>query len=117
MKGTNLGELEELILLTVAMLYDNAYAIAIRNEIKEKCNRSITISTVHAALIRLEKRDLWTPATMGPLLKEEAGESIYSPSQNQDIRRWSRLKSNGTSCGNTFRPFPLIDAALLFRVF
>ena len=56
MKGTNLGELEELILLTVAMLYDNAYALAIRNEIKEKCNRSITISTVHAALIRLEKK-------------------------------------------------------------
>ena len=56
MKGTNLGELEELILLTVAMLYDNAYAIAIRNEIKEKCKRSITISTVHAALIRLEKK-------------------------------------------------------------
>ena len=56
MKGTNLGELEELILLTVAMLYDNAYAIAIRDEIKAKCNRTITISTVHAALIRLEKK-------------------------------------------------------------
>ena len=56
MKGTNLGELEELILLTVAMLYDNAYAIAIRDEIESKCNRRITISTVHAALIRLEKK-------------------------------------------------------------
>ena len=56
MKGTNLGELEELILLTVTMLYNNAYAIAIRDEVKEKCNRSITISTVHAALIRLEKK-------------------------------------------------------------
>ena len=56
MKGTNLGELEELILLTVAILFDDAYAIAIRDEIKTKCDRSITISTVHAALIRLEKK-------------------------------------------------------------
>ena len=56
MKGTNLGELEELILLIVALLYDNAYAVAIRDEIKEKCNCNITISTVHAALIRLEKK-------------------------------------------------------------
>lgn len=56
MKGTNIGELEELIMLTVAMLYDNAYGVAIQKEIKERCNRSITISTVHAALVRLQKK-------------------------------------------------------------
>ncbi|MEM7297686.1 MAG: helix-turn-helix transcriptional regulator [Bacteroidota bacterium] len=56
MKGTNVGELEELIMLTVALLYDNAYGVAIQNEIKDRCNRSITISTVHAALARLQKK-------------------------------------------------------------
>lgn len=56
MKGTQLGELEELILLTVAALYDDAYGIAIMNEITERANRSISISTVHAVLKRLEEK-------------------------------------------------------------
>jgi len=57
MKGTNIGELEELIMLTVALLYDEAYGVAIQKEIKDRCNRSITISTVHAALARLQKKE------------------------------------------------------------
>ncbi|MDN5203078.1 PadR family transcriptional regulator [Fulvivirgaceae bacterium BMA10] len=54
MKGTNLGELEELVLLVVANLDDDAYGLAIRNYIKAKCERSVSISTVHATLHRLE---------------------------------------------------------------
>ena len=45
MKGTNLGELEEIILLVVANLYDNAYGILIKKELEEKCNRSISLPT------------------------------------------------------------------------
>ena len=56
MKGTNLGELEEIILLVVANLYDNAYGILIKKELEEKCNRSITISTVHNVLQRLQEK-------------------------------------------------------------
>lgn len=56
MKGTHLGELEELVLLAVALLYDDAYGIAIQNEIKSRTERSITISTVHAVLKRLEEK-------------------------------------------------------------
>ena len=56
MKGKNLGELEELILLTVALLYDAAYGVAIQREISERGNRSLTISTVHSVLSRLEDK-------------------------------------------------------------
>lgn len=56
MKGTNLGELEELVLLTVALLYDDAYGNAIQQSIKTQSQRSISISTVHAVLHRLEKK-------------------------------------------------------------
>ncbi len=56
MKGTNIGELEELVMLTVAILYDDAYGVAIQKEIKARCNRSITISTVHSVLSRLESK-------------------------------------------------------------
>jgi PadR family transcriptional regulator PadR len=56
MKGTNLGEFEELVLLVVAVLYDNAYGVAVREEIARRTGRKVTISTVHAALQRLDKK-------------------------------------------------------------
>ncbi|WOK08805.1 helix-turn-helix transcriptional regulator [Imperialibacter roseus] len=57
MKGTNLGELEEMILLVVASLFDNAYGVVIKEEVENKCQRSITISTVHNVLQRLAEKD------------------------------------------------------------
>jgi PadR family transcriptional regulator, regulatory protein PadR len=71
-KGTNLGELEELIMLSVGILYDDAYGIAIQNEIKERCNRSITISTVHSVLGRLEEKEFIT-ARYGGATPERGG--------------------------------------------
>lgn len=56
MKGTNLGELEELVMLSVGILYDDAYGLAIQKEIKDRCKRSITISTVHSVTSRLEEK-------------------------------------------------------------
>jgi PadR family transcriptional regulator PadR len=58
MKGSQIGELEELILLITASLYDDAYGVAIMKEVEQKANRSITISTVHAVLKRLEEKGL-----------------------------------------------------------
>ena len=56
MKGTNLGEFEELVLLTVAALQDKAYSIAIADEIEEKTNRKVVHSVVHSALHRLANK-------------------------------------------------------------
>ncbi len=56
MKGTNLGELEELIMLAVAILQEEAYGVAIQKEIEKRAGRKITISTVHSVLSRLEKK-------------------------------------------------------------
>ncbi|MFY0591368.1 PadR family transcriptional regulator [Roseivirga sp.] len=58
MKGTNLGEFQELVMLTIGVLYPEAYGVAIKDEIREKTGRKVTLSTVHAALNRLEKKSL-----------------------------------------------------------
>jgi len=55
MKGSNLGEFEELVLLVVGVLYPEAYAVAIQEELA-KLNRTVTLSTVHVALHRLEEK-------------------------------------------------------------
>lgn len=56
MKGTNLGEFEELTLLIVGVLFDEAYGVAIQNELQERCGRSVSLSTIHVALHRLEEK-------------------------------------------------------------
>ncbi len=56
MKGTHLGEFEELVLLTVGVLEDDAYGVTVTEAMQEQTGRAITISTVHTALYRLEKK-------------------------------------------------------------
>jgi DNA-binding PadR family transcriptional regulator len=56
MKGTNLGEFEELVLLIVGVLYDEAYGVAIQEDLKQRCDRQVTLSTIHVALHRLEEK-------------------------------------------------------------
>ena len=56
MKGTNLGEFEELLLLIVANLFPEAYGLSIREEIKETSGRAVAMGAIHAALNRLEEK-------------------------------------------------------------
>ncbi|MDR7131461.1 DNA-binding PadR family transcriptional regulator [Algoriphagus sp. 4150] len=53
---TYLGELEELILLTVGVLYPEAYGVSVMDEIKIQADRSLNISSIHSVLIRLEEK-------------------------------------------------------------
>ncbi|MEQ9468529.1 MAG: PadR family transcriptional regulator [Ekhidna sp.] len=72
MKGTNLGEFEELVLLTVGILYDNAYSVAIQHELNRQTNRKVSISSVHAAVYRLEEKGL-LKSRMGEMSSERGG--------------------------------------------
>ena len=56
MKGTHLGEFEELILLTVGILNGEAYGISVMDEIEKHTDRKASVSTIHTALNRLEKK-------------------------------------------------------------
>ena len=58
MKGTNIGEFEELVLLAVGVLYPKAYGVGVKEEIFRQTERKVTLSTVHSALHRLEKKGL-----------------------------------------------------------
>ena len=56
MKGTNLGEFEELVLLTIGVLQEEAYGVAIKVDIKNRTGRNPSIGALHSALSRLEKK-------------------------------------------------------------
>jgi DNA-binding PadR family transcriptional regulator len=74
MKGTNIGEFEELVLLAVGILEDDAYSISVANEIKRVTRRKIIFTVVHAALIRLEQKGL-LDSTLGGATSERGGRS------------------------------------------
>jgi PadR family transcriptional regulator, regulatory protein PadR len=56
MKGTHLGEFEELVLLTIGVLQQDAYGVAIKNDLKIRTGRNPSIGALHSALSRLEKK-------------------------------------------------------------
>ncbi len=56
MKETRLGEFEEVILLLVGILDDEAYAFKITDEFKAQSGRKVSIGSIHSTLSRLEKK-------------------------------------------------------------
>ncbi len=56
MKYTQLGEFEELVLLVIGSLGDNAYSISIKEELKRHTKRNPSIGALHSAFNRLEKK-------------------------------------------------------------
>lgn len=56
MKGNYLGELEELILLAIAVLYDKAYGVTIMDELDQRIGRKVSIGAVYTVLMRLEEK-------------------------------------------------------------
>jgi PadR family transcriptional regulator, regulatory protein PadR len=58
MKGNVLGELEELVLLTIAVLDQEAYGVAVTQEIEQQTGRVVDFSSVHTTLKRLQEKGL-----------------------------------------------------------
>jgi PadR family transcriptional regulator, regulatory protein PadR len=57
-KGEALGEFEQLVLLAVLRLGDDAYGMRVRREIAERTGRDVTIGAVYATLDRLSAKGL-----------------------------------------------------------
>jgi DNA-binding PadR family transcriptional regulator len=72
MKSVYLGEFEELILITVASLQDEAYGVSIMNEIANQIGRNANISAVHQALKRLEAKG-FVKSKMGGATAQRGG--------------------------------------------
>jgi DNA-binding PadR family transcriptional regulator len=53
-QATHLGELEQLVLLALVRLGDEAYGITVRDEIVRRAGRSLTVGSVYKTLLRLE---------------------------------------------------------------
>jgi PadR family transcriptional regulator PadR len=55
-----LGELEQMILLAVLRLGDDAYGVGIREEIRDRTGRSVSAGGIYTILARMEEQGLVT---------------------------------------------------------
>ncbi|HMG91395.1 MAG TPA: PadR family transcriptional regulator [Chryseolinea sp.] len=72
MRKTQLGEFEEIVLLIVATLGDNAYGVSINEAIELQTGRDLSISAIHATLHRLQKKG-YVKSYMGGASAERGG--------------------------------------------
>ena len=79
-----LGEFEEVVMLTVAVLYGDAYGVAIKQEIEAQLDRKVSVGALQSALKRLEKKGL---------LESEEGES--STARGGRPKRFFKITSYG----------------------
>jgi PadR family transcriptional regulator PadR len=64
-----LGEFEEIVLLTVGILHGNAYGVTIKDEIEQRLSREVTVGALQITLRRLESKGF---------LKSKPGDSSES---------------------------------------
>lgn len=66
MKKTKLGEFEELVLLAVAALQQEAYGVEIKRELESRLKEKLSVGSIQSALKRMEEKGF---------LKSEFGEA------------------------------------------
>lgn len=72
MKQQSLGEFEELVLLMVAALHNEAYGVSILENLEEKQGKKLNISAVHVALKRLEDKS-FVKSRFGGITEDRGG--------------------------------------------
>lgn len=72
MKDHSLGEFEELVLLMVAALHDQAYGVAVLENLEEKLKKKVNISAVHVALKRMEDKG-FVKSRFGGITEDRGG--------------------------------------------
>lgn len=71
MKGY-IGEFEELVLLTVASLAEDAYGVSIKESIEKRTDRSISMGALHSTITRLEEKS-YLKSWLGEPTQERGG--------------------------------------------
>ena len=81
-----LGEFEQLILMALVRLRENAYGVSMRKEIEERTGRSISAGAIYTALDRLESRGF---------VSSRLGDPTPTPQRRGRPRKFYQLEPPG----------------------
>lgn len=91
-KGDYLGEFEQIALLALIRLQDNAYGVTIRREIAVRAGREVSLGAMYATLDRLENKGF---------VSSRVGES--TPERGGRAKRYFKIKAPGVRALNESR--------------
>lgn len=72
MKKYQLGEFEEIVMLTVGILYKDAYGVSIKKDIEKRLSRKVSVGALQSALRRLEEKG-YLKSHEGEATRQRAG--------------------------------------------
>jgi PadR family transcriptional regulator PadR len=72
MKKFQLGEFEEIVMLTVGILHEDAYGVSIKKDIETRLSRKVSVGALQTALKRLEDKG-YLKSREGEATQERAG--------------------------------------------
>lgn len=102
MSQYHLGEFEEIVLLTVAILDGSAYGISILEEIESRLGRNVSLGALQTVLKRLEEKGL-LQSEFGEATKirggkrkryyeiTSSGKQILSDTKEQRVSLWNAI--------------------------
>ncbi len=67
-----MGEFEEIVMLTVGILNDEAYGLSIKKEIENRLERKVSMGALHTGLYRLESKG-YLISQLGEATKKRGG--------------------------------------------
>ena len=98
----SLGEFEQLVLLALLRLRDNAYGATIHQEVQKRTGRAVSISAVYTTLDRLEDKGLVRSHTGDP-----------TPRRGGRRKKFFRLMPEGADAlAQSYRVFREMTAGL-----
>ncbi|GAB3696731.1 hypothetical protein GCM10027592_20210 [Spirosoma flavus] len=96
MKGSQLGEFEEIVLLTIALLFDDAYSVAVMEELSQRLERPMSLGAVHRTMQRLEEKGL-VRSRFGEATAERGGRRkrlfTVTPLGEQELQEARRVRN------------------------
>jgi PadR family transcriptional regulator PadR len=104
MSDAYLGEFEQIVLLAILRLKDEAYAVPVRQEIEARTTRSVARGALYTALDRLEAKHCLTSRMSEPLAERggrsrryytvtRAGLSALGASRRALLQLWKGIES------------------------
>ena len=79
--AVNLGEFEQLLLLAILRLREDAYGVTIRAELAVRAGRTVAPGALYTALERLETKGFITSRMSDPLQKNKSPLIQVGPSE------------------------------------
>lgn len=107
MKKTKLGEFEELVLLTVAALQQDAYGVEIKRELESRLNEKLSVGSIQSALKRMEEKGFLTSA-FGEATQKRGGKRkriyVTTSSGHQVLKEMKEIRAGLWSSISEFVP-------------